>query len=168
MPINLKKHILITLSINYICFLAFSVLVTESSAQTNPAANEILEGTKTTVFEYQLEGRPDPFEPFIKPQVATTAPDEVIDEKKELKGMQLFEPGQLKLVGVLFAGDTKMAMVEDVTGKGHIIDEGILIGKYGVVSEITQDKVLITEKKQMRSGKEITSTVVMRLSRAGD
>lgn len=120
-------------------------------------------------FSYQLEGRPDPFEPFIRPKVATTAePDEIIEEDKILTGMQLFEPGQLTLVAVMSAQGDKMAMVEDVTGKGYVIKEGVLIGRRGIVSRINEDQVIITEKARTRAGKEIVSTVVMRLNKEGD
>jgi type IV pilus assembly protein PilP len=121
------------------------------------------------VFKYELTGRPDPFVPFIEPQVATKLdPNEIVEEDIELTGMQLFEPGQLKLVAVLFAPDKKIAMVEDVTGKGYVIHEGILIGRHGVVDQITTDQVIITETTRTRAGKEIINTVVMRLNKEGD
>ena len=120
---------------------------------------------KVDGFEYQLEGRPDPFRPFIQPKVATTlATDEIIEDDAVLTGMQLFEPGQLKLVAVMFAGGDKIAMVEDVTGKGYVINEGVLIGIRGVVSQITPGKVIITETARTRAGKKLTTTVVMRLN----
>ncbi|HBI15797.1 MAG TPA: hypothetical protein DDY20_09845 [Desulfobulbaceae bacterium] len=120
-------------------------------------------------FKYELTGRPDPFVPFIEPQVATKFdPNEIVEEDIVLTGMQLFEPGQLKLVAVLFATDKRIAMVEDVTGKGYVINEGVLIGRHGEVSEIATDQVIITEKTQTRAGKEIINTVVMRLNKEGD
>lgn len=121
------------------------------------------------IFKYELLGRPDPFVPFIEPQVATKLdPNEIVDEDVELTGMQLFEPGQLKLVAVLFAADKRTAMVEDVTGKGYVIHEGVLIGRHGVVSQITTDQVIVTETTRTRAGKEITNTIVMRLKKEGD
>jgi type IV pilus assembly protein PilP len=127
--------------------------------------NAVSVAMKTDDFVYQLEGRPDPFEPFIKPKVATTLErEEVTEEEVVLTGMQLFEPGQLKLVAVMFAENNKIAMVEDVTGKGYVINEGVLIGRYGVVSQITPDRVIITETARNRTGKEVTTTVVMRLN----
>lgn len=120
-------------------------------------------------FQYVLEGRPDPFKPFIEPEVATKIdPNEIVDEDVELTGMQLFEPGQLSLVAVMFAGEKKIAMVEDVTGKGYVINEGIPIGRHGIVSEIREDQVIITERARTRAGKEIVTTVVMRLNKEGD
>lgn len=120
-------------------------------------------------FQYELTGRPDPFVPFIEPQVATKLdPNEIVEDEIELTGMQLFEPGQLKLVAVLFGPDKKIAMVEDVTGKGYVLNEGVLIGRHGVVDQITTDQVIITEKTRTRAGKEIINSVVMRLNKEGD
>lgn len=156
-------------------FLASNVLATvpaqmvdEQPPKTENATNEPLAPPPES-FQYELTGRPDPFVPFIEPQVATKLdPNEIVDEDIELTGMQLFEPGQLKLVAVLFATDKRTAMVQDVTGKGYVIHEGVLIGRHGVVSQIDTDQVIVTEKTRTRAGKEIINTVVMRLNKEGD
>ncbi len=143
----------------------------DSSTPTLPP-DEIQSIQETVNFEYQLEGRPDPFMPFIQPKVgARLDMDEIVDDTGDvpLTGMQIFEPGQLKLVGILETGGKKIAMVEDDTGKGYVINEGTLIGKKGVVSRITADNdVVITETARTRAGKEIVNTVVMRLNKEGD
>ncbi|WP_028585672.1 pilus assembly protein PilP [Desulfogranum mediterraneum] len=143
-------------------------------------AQEVLEpaaplevDSKETVktFEYTIEGRPDPFVPFISPK-ATTAkpldPNEIVEEDVVLSGMQLFEPGQLTLVAIMMTEGTPLAMVEDVTGKGYILRQGILIGRRGVVSEILPTAVQITETAQTRAGKKVYSTITMKLNKEGD
>ncbi len=121
-------------------------------------------------FKYVVEGRDDPFVPFIKPKVATAKfdPNEIIDEDVELVGMRQFEPGQLTLVAVMFNGNKGMAMVEDVSGKGYVIEEGMLIGRHGVVEDINRDRVLIVETARTRAGKEIKNDVVMSLNKEGE
>ena len=122
-------------------------------------------------FFYELEGRSDPFVPFLTPKATSTTPldpNEIIDEETILTGMQLFEPGQLKLVAVLFARGEHMALVEDVTGKGYILREGIPIGRRGVVDEIFASEVKIVETAKTRAGKEIFSTITMKLKKEGD
>lgn len=118
-------------------------------------------------WEYVFEDRPDPFLPFIEPQVATKNIPDQEEEDIILTGMQLFEPGQLKLVAIMFSSKSKIAMVEDVTGKGYVINEGMLIGRYGVVSQITLDEVNITETRKV-AGKDVVTPVVMRLNKEGD
>lgn len=121
---------------------------------------------QSSEWEYVFEDRPDPFLPFIQPTVATTNIAEV-EEEVILTGMQLFEPGQLKLVAIMFSPDKKLAMVEDVTGKGYIINEGTLIGRYGVISQISMNQVNITETRRV-AGKDVVTPVVMRLDKEGD
>ncbi len=126
---------------------------------------------KADDFEYKLEGRPDPFVPFLTKKASTPKldPNEIIDDGgEELSGMQKFEPGQLTLVAVLESTSQKMAMVEDVTGKGYILNEGTLIGRRGVVTHIDPQKVLIVETAHTRAGKEIKTTVTMRLKKEGE
>jgi type IV pilus assembly protein PilP len=125
-----------------------------------------------TTFEYIMEGRPDPFVPFITEKVVTKVLDldEIVDdENMKLTGMRQFEPGQLTLVAIL-KGDRRggVAMVEDVTGRGYMLSEGIPIGRRGVVAEITSRKVLIVETARTRAGKEIKNTIVMRLNKEGE
>jgi len=141
-----------------------TVIVEPAAALDLPREND--------TFTYRLEGRPDPFVPFITPKAATTKPllnpDEIVDENVELTGMRQFEPGQLKLVAVQQSGKQRIAMVEDVTGKGYILRVGMPIGRRGVVSEIRPEQVLITETARTRAGKELVNTVVMRLNKEGE
>ena len=122
------------------------------------------------LFEYQLEDRADPFVPFITPKAAESSIDmnEIIDENTPLTGMQLFEPGQLTLVALLKSGLEDMAMVQDFTGKGYMLTEGIKIGKRGVVKDITSNKVIIEETAETRAGKKIITEVVMLLKKEGE
>jgi len=123
----------------------------------------------TDNFEYTLEGRRDPFTPFLsKKATPQLDPNEIIDSDIELKGMRKFEPGQLTLVAIIEATVKKLAMVEDETGRGYILNEGTLIGRRGVVTEITPQQVLITETAKTRAGKEIKNTIVMRLKKEGE
>jgi type IV pilus assembly protein PilP len=148
---------------------AIAAIPEEEQAEKQDSTTGETAPSPAEMFKYELLGRPDPFVPFIEPQVATKLdPNEIVEEDVELTGMQLFEPGQLKLVAVLLATDKRSAMVEDVTGKGYVIHEGVLIGRNGVVSQITTDQVIVTETTRTRAGKEITNTIVMRLKKEGD
>jgi len=121
-------------------------------------------------FEYQLEGRTDPFVPFISNKVATQkiGADDIIDEDVELTGMRQFEPGQLTLVAVMYSGNRRMAMVEDVTGKGYMLSEGMPIGRRGVVNYIDAEQVTVIETAHTRAGRKLENKIVMRLNKEGD
>ncbi|MCL7486886.1 MAG: hypothetical protein M8357_01760 [Desulfobulbaceae bacterium] len=153
---------LMVLGILFLFCSSLSFAAIENSTEPSPAEETKADDAE---WEYVFEDRQDPFMPFIEPEVATKSipeEDEVI-----LTGMQLFEPGQLKLVGIMFSAKKKYAMVEDVTGKGYILNEGMPVGRYGVVSQIRNDQVNITETRTV-AGKEIVTPVIMRLNKEGD
>ncbi len=120
-------------------------------------------------FSYRIEGRPDPFLPFITERATRNEnPDEIIEEDKILTGMQLFEPSQLTLVALVATENEKFAMVQDFTGKGYIIKEGTKIGRRGVVAEIAPGRVIIEETARTRSGEILTNKIAMVLKKEGE
>lgn len=140
----------------------------EGSAPEETVPIEIKKSTST--FEYQVDNRADPFAPFVTETAKTNpvVPDEIIENNEVLTGMQLFEPGQLTLVALMLTGGNKMAMVQDSTGRGYVIEEGIKIGRRGVITRITGDKVFIEETAHTRSGKTLKNEIVMVLKREGE
>lgn len=121
-------------------------------------------------FEYKLENRPDPFVPFITEKAATSNVnmDEVIETGEPLTGMQLFEPAQLTLVALLKKGVENMAMVQDSTGKGYVLSEGMKVGRRGVVKNFTPQSVIVEETTVTRAGKKTVNEVVMLLKKEGE
>ncbi len=172
--------------IRYLTFaLSFFLIVAgplsiQAAPQTQAAsgANPVTEQTSleqhatvddpSAVFTYQVEGRPDPFAPFISEKAVSTGNnDEIVENNEPLSGMQLFEPGQLKLVAIVFEKNAEMAMVEDATGQGYTIRPGMKIGKKGIITSITPNQVIIEETSVTRSGKKLTKTIVMLLKKKG-
>jgi len=122
-------------------------------------------------YEYQIENRPDPFVPFYTGERTTAQepdPNEIIEVKEELTGMQLFEPGQLRLVALMKVKDEYLAMVEDFKGQGYLIEEGTKIGRRGVVKEISPKKLVIEETAVTRAGRELRSEITMALRKEGE
>jgi type IV pilus assembly protein PilP len=133
----------------------------------NPVPIEIKKSADT--FEYQIEGRPDPFLPFITERASSNEnPDEIVDRDQVLTGMQLFEPGQLTLVALMVAGSNKYAMVQDFTGKGYVIEEGTKIGRRGVVADIVENRIIIEEQALTRGGKTLINKIAMVLKKEGE
>jgi len=118
-------------------------------------------------FEYQLENRPDPFVPFITEKAASSNVnmDEVVENDEPLSGMQLFEPGQLTVVAMVKTGKEYLAMVQDFTGKGYVLSEGMKIGRHGVVKSFTPQSVIVEETTVTRAGKKSVTEVVMLLKK---
>lgn len=129
---------------------------------TKKSLNEILK----TPFVYRRENRSDPFRPFLTEKTGPTvlAPE----EDAPLTGMQLFEPGQLTLVAILFSGQQTVAMVEDSTGRGHVIRVNDKIGRRGEVKSIQPNAVIIEEWSLTTSGTKRVMTNQMVLRKEGD
>ena len=128
-----------------------------------------LQQAKSEYFVYRYENRKDPFMPFITDNATShRADDEIVDNGEPLTGMQLFEPGQLTLVGLLSKSGEYYAMVEDSSGKGYTLTKGMKIGRRGVIREIGPTKVLIEETAITRAGKTLVTPVNMVLKKEGE
>jgi type IV pilus assembly protein PilP len=125
------------------------------------------EQTTNELFEYTIEGRNDPFSPFISEQATSAKMDEILPVEDNLSGMQLFEPGQLTLVAIILVEDNEFAMAEDTTGKGYILRTGMEIGRRGIITSIQPNEVMIEETAFTRAGKKLTSNIVMLLKKEG-
>ncbi len=124
---------------------------------------------RTSTFQYRIEGRPDPFLPFLTERSTRNEdPNEIVEENQVLTGMQLFEPSQLTLVALMATGTDRFAMVQDFTGKGYIIKVGTKIGRRGEVVEITPNRVLIEETARTRGGQTLTNKIAMVLKKEGE
>ena len=140
-------------------------------AQTPDTSTQKATPAESKPFVYEMANRPDPFMPFITEKTTdqgTVDPNEIVEKKEVLTGMQIFEPGQLSLVALLNTEGQKYAMVQDFTGKGYVITEGTKIGKRGVVKTIEPNKVLIEETAETRAGKKIVSYIDMVLKKEGE
>lgn len=145
----------------------FTVTVCLALAGIFSATNDL----SAADYSYKHEGRHDPFKPFVTAKAVSQAlldPNEIVDENLDLSGMQMFEPGQLTVVGVMLTSHEPLALVEDQTKKGYIIKIGTLIGKRGIVTSIDDQKVIVTETAKTRSGKEVKSTIAMKMKKEGD
>jgi len=160
-----KVAIEITLCLTVICFSSLSCFAKDAAL---PSDSSVLQLVKDDQYVYKSEGRSDPFKPFISPKTSSSSLDEIVDDNIVYSGMQLFEPGQLQLVGIMATPRGPIAMVEDQTKKGYLLKVGDLIGKRGVISTIEEHQVVITETARTRAGKEMKEIVTMKIKREGD
>ncbi|RWX49479.1 type IV pilus assembly protein PilP [Candidatus Electrothrix communis] len=114
-------------------------------------------------FDYKFEDRPDPFLPFFDSK-------EPKEKKKIIPGqilteLQKFEPGQLRLVAVMAFKDKNIAMLEDVTGEGHLAEQGTPIGRNGIVSSIKADLLLVTEAYETTTGRKIVNEIPLHMQK---
>ncbi len=98
---------------------------------------------------YSRKGRIDPFEPFLhEPEPVVPADMQAeLNRRDPRTPLEKIDLAQLKLTGVLRAQSKTRALVQEVSGKGYIIDEGTYIGnKGGQVSKILKDRIMVSEK----------------------
>ena len=168
-----SRHQIIRSSIYTACFVflfgtpVFAANPPDQEGQPENTKPIVIKKTED-IFDYQIEGRADPFMPFVSEKAPTKDPNEIVDENKNLTGMQLFEPGQLTLVALMSTKGQKFAMVQDFTGKGYVIVEGTKIGRRGVVADIVENKVIIEETAHTRSGKVLKNQIAMVLKKEGE
>jgi len=111
--------------------------------------------------EYQVTGVRDPFQPFagINPAQSMVAGD----PGKGVDPLQNLSLSQLYLVGVILGKQSK-ALIQDTSGMGYIVGEGMLIGENnGVVTKITKDSVTVKQHFKDYMGRVTTREVVLAL-----
>lgn len=139
----------------------------EEETKVARALEELLLSMKMGDFEYQVEERPDPFMPFISEKIIQSTESETEGGEK-LTGMRQLEPGQLSLAAILFTEVNPMAMVEDSSKKGYVIRRGTRIGKFGIVTDILPNAVIIKQLSYSMSQEKKYTTVEMILRKEGE
>ena len=115
-------------------------------------------------FNYTFDDRPDPFLPFLSgPKPRPPEGKKISNPKKVPTELVDFEAGQLKLVAVMAFKDKKVAMLEDVTSKGHLVEQGTLIGRHGVVTGIKPDLLEVTESYTTATGRKVVKKIPLHM-----
>jgi type IV pilus assembly protein PilP len=159
----LKHRCLFTAVLTLAGFLYISV---QANEQPKNERQQVLPATALRgyhQFDYKFEDRPDPFLPFFDSK-------EPKEEKKIIPGqilteLQKFEPGQLRLVAVMAFKDKNIAMLEDVTGEGHLAEQGTPIGRNGIVSSIKADVLLVTEAYETTTGRKVVNKIPLHMQK---
>jgi hypothetical protein len=107
-------------------------------------------------------GPRDPFRPFnlaLRPKPVETP----------RTPLEQYDVGALKLVAVIYDTQNPKAMVEDDTGLGYTISQGMKIGNQGgVVKTIEPDRVVVEEEFVDFYGEKKKSEIVLRLKPEGE
>lgn len=112
----------------------------------------------SSVYTYNAVGKRDPFRTYF----SEIESEEVARDK--LTELQQYELDQLKLVAVVVGTATPKAMLEDPTGKGHVVKNGTLVGKHwGQVKHIRRGEIIIQEEFRDFTGRRVTHLVPMKL-----
>lgn len=111
-------------------------------------------------YSYDASGKADPFQPLF----AETASKQqsVVPRKKirrSLTPLQKFDISDLKLVAVITSDVKSSALLQDPSGFGYIVKEGMLVGlNDGMLKKILPNGIIIEEQLYNASGELETKT----------
>ena len=108
-------------------------------------------------YRYRSEGRRDPFRSVLdveKGSIRTDGP---------LTPLELFEPNQLRLVGVMWNSNGYHAMLETPDGMAYTARLGTAIGVNGTVSSVSEENLVVRQFVRDVFGEEKTREVELNL-----
>lgn len=121
---------------------------------------------------YIPKGKVDPFEPLLKEKAPVVETQEKVEEdipKRVLTPLEKLDFGQMKLVAILSRASGSVAMVQESTGKGYIVNIGTYIGRNsGQVISIEKDKLIIQEKVKDYKGNFVDHFQELKLNKLDD
>ena len=89
-----------------------------------------------------------------EPEINKGSLEPVIDRVEKPTVLERIELSQLRLTGIILATSGHRGLVQESTGKGHIVKVGTYIGaRGGQVVSILKDRVIVEEKMKDFSGK---------------
>ena len=140
----------------------------EIDAETEEILTATYSSKKQQTSRYNPRGKIDPFEPLFK-KVSDKKEDIVLTPKPTPEGhvpgdLEKIDLSQLKLTGIIMASDRYLGLVQEASGKGHIITRGTHIGtRGGRVSDILKDKVIIKETMISSDGRTVVQEKEIKL-----
>ncbi len=121
---------------------------------------------------YDPKGRIDPFEPLFQTKPGkggnTGIRQQTIRDarKGKLTPLENLDISQMKLTAIIVGPERNIAMVQESTGKGHVIKKGTFIGiNSGRVVDIRLNEVIIEEEVEDLLGKIIVRKRELKLQK---
>ena len=119
----------------------------EKSAQTE--ADEAAAQEKKVAFSYSPIGKRDPFKSYI----ATMLQDPNREKKRPKSPTEEYEVGQYQLTGLLSGTSQPRAVLQDPSGKGHIVRIGTRLGRNGGrITRISSTEIMVVEEFRAPTG----------------
>lgn len=118
--------------------------------------SEVLHAQQGNTEEYDPTGKINPFLPFVTDdsEKSIEKTDETKKKREPLTPLERIDIGQLRLTAITRMPNGNIALVEEASGKGYVLNEGTYIGlNSGKVISILTDKVIIEEEIENIFGK---------------
>jgi len=118
---------------------------------------------------YNPVGKVDPFAPLYKEEKEKDAKKVVVKPKgpeRPRTPLEKLDLAQLKLTAIVSTSDQKRALVEEVSGKGYVVELGTRIGlERGKVVEIARDRIIIEHQDEDDFGKTASKKRELKLQK---
>ena len=126
-----------------------------------PSLEALLAKDGDEPYEYDPDGRRDPFKPLIAPK---KPPPPIAAEKVSCPPLQEFELASLKLVAIIWGQLGRKAMLKAPDGRGYTVSEDMQLGRNCArVRRIESNAVIIEETRRDTEGHLLKEEVVLRL-----
>ena len=110
-------------------------------------------------YDYNPIGKRDPFKSFL-----SLASDNDNESSVPRTALQKYDIGQYTLVGIIWGMERPRALVQDPEKQGHVMELGTYVGKnWGKVTNISDNRVIITEEYTTNQGELVVETIELRL-----
>jgi Tfp pilus assembly protein PilP len=109
-------------------------------------------------FNYELSGKNDPFRSFLWQRL------EIAEDSRG--PLEQFDVSQLSVVAVVWSTGNARAMIQDPSGRGHIVGVGAPVGKNeGSITSIDDNLVVVKETYEDYLGQVTKKDIEMRIRR---
>lgn len=124
--------------------------------------------------DYDSKGRIDPFEPLFQAKAEVSVSEStgksyqtIRDSRRgKLTLLEKLDISQLKLTAIILSQNRNIAMVQESTGKGHVVKKGTYIGiNSGRVVEIKKNIIIIEEEVEDFLGKIVVRKRELKLQK---
>lgn len=135
-----------------------------AASETPPEQTQTVkvEGT----YRYDAEGRRDPFESMLKEKLPELAPGPVKDAKRPPEPLEHFDLSSLQLMGIVWGGLGRRAVIRAPDGKGYFVTVGMYMGQNGgQVVAVENDRLVIKEKHRNMKGNVIDKILTIPIRR---
>ena len=118
-----------------------------------PKSAKKIPSPEKKIYAYTANGIADPFIPLIADEKPKAKAAQIAKSSKPLTPLQKYELSQLKLVAIIHSDSANRAMLEDPTGFGYIVKEGMLVGnRNGQIKKISKNIITIEEETYSKTG----------------
>jgi len=139
-----------------------SQIVKKSAAKLSADTKEDKAEEQKPQFSYSPIGKRDPFRSYLA-DLAAAGPS---SDMRKVQETEKYEMDQYKLKGIISHTSAPKALVEDPTGRGHVLRLGTPLGKHGGrVTRITSTGIVVTEEFRGPTGRRIRVPIMIDLPR---